>query len=82
MMNRQQVEEKYSPQNLRKPVPRITGNAHMQTRASFQPIASATTIAMINVLLHEISVPSVAPEMDARWVVSVDRNEVRAPVEF
>ena len=54
----------------------------MQTSASFQPIAKETIIATIKVDEHDKITPSVAPESAARWVDSVERNDVKAPVEL
>ena len=45
-------------------------------------MAMDTAVAAIRVVQTKSSVPSVAPLMPARCVVSVERKEVRAPAEF
>jgi hypothetical protein len=54
----------------------------MQTRASFQPKEREMTMAAIRVVEVIRIVPRVVPLMPERCFVSVERKEVRAPVEF
>jgi len=51
----------------------------MQTSASFQRIAREMAHAATRVMDAMRSVPRVDPLRPERWVVSVERKEVRAP---
>src|SRR3569833_2041015 len=54
----------------------------MQTRASFQPMTRDWVQAAARVVMTVRRVPRVTPLRPATWVVSVERNDVRAPAVF
>jgi hypothetical protein len=63
------------------PQARRRGMVDMHTRVSFHPTARPMAQAATKVVTSKRIVIRVIPDSPARWEVSVDRKDVRAPEE-